>query len=73
MSSNMPGSTWLWRSWKKTSAAPWRSPSPPGGQAQFSAALASQTADDKFGALHDGINEHLASDLSHSVLADQAG
>jgi transcriptional regulator GlxA family with amidase domain len=45
----------------------------PGGQAQFSAALALQTADDKFGALHDWINKHLASDLSLSVLADQAG
>jgi transcriptional regulator GlxA family with amidase domain len=45
----------------------------PGGQAQFSAALALQSADDKFGALHDWINGHLASDLSLSVLADQAG
>ena len=45
----------------------------PGGQAQFSAALALQAADDKFGALHDWINEHLASDLSLSALADQAG
>ncbi len=45
----------------------------PGGQAQFSAALALQVADDKFGALHDWINGHLASDLSLSVLADQAG
>jgi transcriptional regulator GlxA family with amidase domain len=45
----------------------------PGGQAQFSAALALQTADDKFGALHDWINGHLAGDLSLSVLADQAG
>jgi len=45
----------------------------PGGQAQFSATLALQAADDKFGALHDWINEHLASDLSLSVLADQAG
>jgi transcriptional regulator GlxA family with amidase domain len=45
----------------------------PGGQAQFSAALALQAADDKFGALHDWINEHLTSDLSLSVLADQAG
>jgi transcriptional regulator GlxA family with amidase domain len=44
----------------------------PGGQAQFSAALALQAADDKFGALHDWINAHLASDLSLSVLADQA-
>jgi transcriptional regulator GlxA family with amidase domain len=45
----------------------------PGGQAQFSAALALQTADDKFGALHDWISRHLADDLSLSVLADQAG
>ena len=44
----------------------------PGGQAQFSAALALQAAD-KFGALHDWINKHLASDLSLSVLADQSG
>jgi transcriptional regulator GlxA family with amidase domain len=45
----------------------------PGGQAQFSAALALQAAEDKFGALHAWINEHLADDLSLSVLADQAG
>ena len=45
----------------------------PGGQAQFSAALALQAADDKFGALHDWINQHLSSDLSLSVLADRAG
>jgi AraC-like DNA-binding protein len=45
----------------------------PGGKAQFSTALALQSADDKFGALHDWINEHLASDLSLSVLANQAG
>jgi len=45
----------------------------PGGQAQFSAALSLQTADDKFGALHDWINGHLGGDLSLSVLADQAG
>jgi transcriptional regulator GlxA family with amidase domain len=45
----------------------------PGGQAQFSAALALQAADDKFGALNDWINRHLTSDLSLSVLADQAG
>jgi transcriptional regulator GlxA family with amidase domain len=44
----------------------------PGGQAQFSAALALQAADDKFGALHDWINGHLGSDLSLSVLADRA-
>jgi transcriptional regulator GlxA family with amidase domain len=45
----------------------------PGGQAQFSAALALQAADDKFGALHNWINGRLASDLSLSILADQAG
>jgi transcriptional regulator GlxA family with amidase domain len=45
----------------------------PGGQAQFSAALALQAAEDKFGALHDWINGHLADELSLSVLADQAG
>ena len=45
----------------------------PGGQAQFSATLALQAADDKFGPLHDWINKHLASDLSLTVLADQAG
>jgi transcriptional regulator GlxA family with amidase domain len=45
----------------------------PGGQAQFSAALALQAADDRFGALHDWINGHLASDLSLSVLAGHAG
>ncbi len=45
----------------------------PGGQAQFSAALALQAAEDKFGALHAWISEHLAGDLSLSVLANQAG
>jgi transcriptional regulator GlxA family with amidase domain len=45
----------------------------PGGQAQFSAALALQAADDRFGALHNWINGHLANDLSLSVLAYQAG
>jgi transcriptional regulator GlxA family with amidase domain len=45
----------------------------PGGQAQFSAALALQAAEDKFGALHEWINGHLGEDLSLSVLADQAG
>jgi transcriptional regulator GlxA family with amidase domain len=44
----------------------------PGGQAQFSAALSLQTAEDKFGALHDWINEHLADDVSVPVLARQA-
>ncbi|MGH6878525.1 MAG: GlxA family transcriptional regulator [Rhizomicrobium sp.] len=45
----------------------------PGGQAQFSATLSLQTAEDKFGALHDWITGHLAEELSLSVLADQAG
>jgi transcriptional regulator GlxA family with amidase domain len=45
----------------------------PGGQAQFSAALALQAAEDKFGTLHAWLNEHLADDLSLSVLASQAG
>jgi transcriptional regulator GlxA family with amidase domain len=45
----------------------------PGGQAQFSAVLALQAADDQFGALHDWINGHLADDLSLSVLSNQAG
>ena len=45
----------------------------PGGQAQFSAALALQAAEDKFGALHGWMNRHLAEDLSLSVLADRAG
>jgi transcriptional regulator GlxA family with amidase domain len=45
----------------------------PGGQAQFSAALALQAAEDKFGALHDWVNGHLAGDLSLAALAEQAG
>jgi transcriptional regulator GlxA family with amidase domain len=45
----------------------------PGGQAQFSTALSLQTADDKFGALHEWINNHLSDDLPLPVLADQAG
>ena len=45
----------------------------PGGQAQFSAALSLQTAEDRFGALHDWINQHLASDISLPLLASQAG
>jgi transcriptional regulator GlxA family with amidase domain len=45
----------------------------PGGQAQFSAALALQAAEDRFGALHAWISLHLADNLSLSVLADQAG
>ena len=45
----------------------------PGGQAQFSEALALQAAEDKFGPLHEWINGHLASSLSLSVLAGEAG
>ncbi|MEH2513374.1 transcriptional regulator GlxA family with amidase domain [Nitrobacteraceae bacterium AZCC 1564] len=45
----------------------------PGGQSQFSAALSLQTADDKFGALHDWIGKHLADDISLPVLAERAG
>jgi transcriptional regulator GlxA family with amidase domain len=45
----------------------------PGGQAQFSAALSLQAADDKFGALHDWIARHLGDELSLPVLASRAG
>ncbi len=45
----------------------------PGGQAQFSEFLSLQAAEDKFGALHDWISNHLADDLSLPVLATQAG
>src|SRR5271169_1859818 len=45
----------------------------PGGQAQFSATLALQAAEDKFGALHAWINGHLADDISLPALANQAG
>jgi transcriptional regulator GlxA family with amidase domain len=45
----------------------------PGGQAQFSTALSLQAAEDKFGALHDWIDKHLADDISLAVLARQAG
>ena len=45
----------------------------PGGQAQFSAALSMQSAEDEFGALHEWTNKHLADDLSLTVLADRAG
>lgn len=45
----------------------------PGGQAQFSEFLSLQTAEDRFGALHDWISNHLAGDLSLPVLAQQAG
>jgi transcriptional regulator GlxA family with amidase domain len=43
----------------------------PGGQSQFSASLALQAAEDKFGALHEWIKVHLADDLSLAVLADK--
>lgn len=45
----------------------------PGGQAQFSAALSLQSAEDRFGALHDWVGKHLADELSLPVLASQAG
>jgi transcriptional regulator GlxA family with amidase domain len=44
----------------------------PGGQAQFSRALALQTNDDTFGRLHAWMAEHLASDLSVATLAARA-
>ena len=45
----------------------------PGGQSQFSAALSLQSADDRFGALHEWINRHLAGDISLAVMASQSG
>jgi transcriptional regulator GlxA family with amidase domain len=45
----------------------------PGGQAQFSATLALQAADDRFGRLHEWISGHLAEDISLPILARQAG
>jgi len=45
----------------------------PGSQAQFSAALSLQAADDRFAALHEWIGDHLAGDLSLCTLARQAG
>jgi transcriptional regulator GlxA family with amidase domain len=45
----------------------------PGGQAQFSAALSLQSADDHFAELHGWLTEHLAENLSLSRLAAQAG
>ena len=45
----------------------------PGGQAQFSAALALQQSDGTFERLHGWIAGHLEHDLSLGVLADQAG
>jgi transcriptional regulator GlxA family with amidase domain len=44
-----------------------------GGQAQFSTALSLQAAEDRFGALHAWIANHLADDISPPVLASQAG
>jgi transcriptional regulator GlxA family with amidase domain len=45
----------------------------PGGQAQFSAALSLQSADERFADLHVWLAEHLAEDLPLSRLASQAG
>jgi transcriptional regulator GlxA family with amidase domain len=45
----------------------------PGGQAQFSAALSLQMAEDKFGALHDWMTRHLDRHISLPALAHQAG
>ncbi|MGA7807849.1 GlxA family transcriptional regulator [Bradyrhizobium sp.] len=45
----------------------------PGGQAQFSTALALQAADDRFGALHAWVDKHLSEEISLSALARQAG
>jgi transcriptional regulator GlxA family with amidase domain len=45
----------------------------PGGQSQFSAALSLQSADDRFGALHEWIGQHFADDISLPAMAEQAG
>lgn len=45
----------------------------PGGQAQFSAALSLQAAEDRFGALHEWVARHLADGISLPALARQAG
>jgi transcriptional regulator GlxA family with amidase domain len=45
----------------------------PGGQAQFSAALALQSTDDRFAELHAWLAEHLGDDLSLGSLAHEAG
>jgi transcriptional regulator GlxA family with amidase domain len=45
----------------------------PGGQAQFSAALSLQSADERFADLHGWLAEHLAENLTLSRLAAQAG
>ncbi len=44
----------------------------PGGQAQFSAALSLQLTDEKFGALHEWMANHVDRDLSLPALARQA-
>lgn len=45
----------------------------PGGQAQFSAALSLQAAEDRYGELHDWMSANLADDLSLPALASKAG
>ncbi len=45
----------------------------PGGQAQYSALLSLQSADDRFADLNDWIGRNLSSDLSLPKLADRAG
>ncbi|MGI4811637.1 MAG: GlxA family transcriptional regulator [Janthinobacterium lividum] len=45
----------------------------PGGQAQFSAALSLQVADERFGELHEWMASSLGGDLSLPVLARRAG
>lgn len=45
----------------------------PGGQAQFSAALSLQGAEDRFGGLHGWIADNLHADLSLPALADRSG
>jgi transcriptional regulator GlxA family with amidase domain len=45
----------------------------PGGQAQFSAALSLQAAEDRFGALHAWIGAHLGEDITLAMLARAAG
>ena len=45
----------------------------PGGQAQFSATLSLQSADERFADLHGWLAEHLGEDLRLSRLAAQAG
>lgn len=44
----------------------------PGGQAQYSATLSLQVADDRFAAFHTWVAAHLAQDLSLPILAEQA-